>query len=118
MQRLFSMFPTAGPGIGLLLLRLAVAAPLVVGDGRAELASWLPVGLAAGLAAGIATPVLALLVVATEVAKAIGADTADAATAPAILSAAALTLLGPGAYAVDARLYGRRRVVTPHDPRG
>ena len=31
--------------------------------------------------------------------------------------AAALTLLGPGAMSVDARLFGRREIIVPRDPR-
>ncbi len=31
--------------------------------------------------------------------------------------AAALALLGPGALSMDARLFGRRELIIPHDPR-
>ena len=33
-----------------------------------------------------------------------------------IVDAAALTLLGPGAVSLDARLFGRREIIVPHDP--
>jgi uncharacterized membrane protein YphA (DoxX/SURF4 family) len=33
-----------------------------------------------------------------------------------IVDAAALTLLGPGAHSLDARLFGRREIIIPHDP--
>jgi hypothetical protein len=33
-----------------------------------------------------------------------------------IVDAAALTLLGPGALSLDARLFGRREIIIPHDP--
>jgi len=34
-----------------------------------------------------------------------------------IVDAAALALLGPGALSLDARLFGRREIIIPHDPR-
>jgi hypothetical protein len=34
----------------------------------------------------------------------------------AAMTAIALVLLGAGAYSVDARLFGRRRLVLPPDP--
>ena len=33
-----------------------------------------------------------------------------------IVNAAALALLGPGALSMDARLFGRREIIIPHDP--
>jgi len=33
-----------------------------------------------------------------------------------IVNATALTLLGPGAMSVDARLFGRREIIVPDDP--
>jgi hypothetical protein len=34
-----------------------------------------------------------------------------------MLNSAALALLGPGAYSMDARLFGRREIVLPHSDR-
>jgi hypothetical protein len=42
------------------------------------------------------------------------------AALPAILMtivAAAVAFLGPGAFSVDARLFGRREIIIPHTPR-
>lgn len=112
MQRLFAMFPTAGPGIGLLLLRVAVAMPLAAGAAPIAALPWLPIAVACGLAVGVATPVFAALAVALHLVRAAGAAPLGAPVLTAVLAAIALALLGPGAYSIDARLYGRRRVVT------
>lgn len=111
MQRLFAMFPPAGPGVGLLLLRIAVAVTLVGGAAMPG-ASWVPMVVAGGLVAGVATPVLAALAAVVHLARLIDHPVVTASEGVAVLSAVALALLGPGAYAIDARLYGRRRVVT------
>lgn len=115
-QRLFSMFPTAGPGVGLLLLRLAVALPLVLD--AADPGPLAPTGLAwlvaVLLGAGLMTPILAVGAAALHVVR-IGVDPLMASMlAPHVLAAAAVALLGPGAYSIDARRFGRRLVVTPH----
>jgi uncharacterized membrane protein YphA (DoxX/SURF4 family) len=34
-----------------------------------------------------------------------------------VIIAAAITLLGPGAFSVDRRLFGRREIIIPHSPR-
>jgi hypothetical protein len=34
-----------------------------------------------------------------------------------VVIAAAITLLGPGAFSVDRRLFGRREIIIPHSPR-
>jgi uncharacterized membrane protein YphA (DoxX/SURF4 family) len=34
-----------------------------------------------------------------------------------VIIAAAITLLGPGAFSVDCRLFGRREIIIPHSPR-
>jgi uncharacterized membrane protein YphA (DoxX/SURF4 family) len=33
-----------------------------------------------------------------------------------IADAVAIVLIGPGAFSLDARLFGRREIVIPHDP--
>jgi len=113
-QRLYTMFPTAGPGVGLLLLRVAVAAMLVGDPGLPPAQAWLARAVAALIAGGLATPVLAAAAAVLFLVRATDAATAALAVArgAAALSAAALTLLGPGAYSLDARRFGRRLVVT------
>ncbi|MBP1203393.1 putative membrane protein YphA (DoxX/SURF4 family) [Duganella sp. 1411] len=132
MRGFSSSFPRGGAGAGLLLLRLAVALQLLTETLCAEAApwwsamlpaamAWLPLSLAVSLAVALALGVL------TPVAGALGAlwqllclaQSGWGHAPPCIvgaLTAAALVLLGPGAYALDARLFGRRRLVLPASP--
>ena len=121
MQRLFGTFPNRGPGLALLILRLAVAAALVSG---------------ARLCPGPETEVLLALSRIAAVLIVAGWYTPLAAVSAALVSLCsfwvcrepgvnvlmiailvAIGLLGAGAYSVDARLYGRRRLVVGR-PRG
>lgn len=100
MQRLFVMFPDRGPGIGLLWLRVCVAAALCAPGAHAGWL-WALCALVAGiLVLGVLTPLAALLAVLGLYAQAL----------PWALAALPLALwtLGPGAYSLDARLFGRR----------
>jgi uncharacterized membrane protein YphA (DoxX/SURF4 family) len=115
------MFPQGGPGLALFLLRLSVVASL------AAIATHLPgLVLARFALAGIALASLCLAVgFVTPAMSAIAAVAAavDIAAGPhgqgfivsliLLLDAAALGLLGPGAYSIDARLFGRRVTVLP-----
>ena len=131
MQRLFTTFPGGSPGLGLLLLRLAVAAALAadgvacLADGRASLGAW-AVGALAGitgslLVLGLLTPLSGATAAATVAGVALallpsprGQVFGDGATAFAwVLAAAALALIGPGAFSVDAALFGRREITIP-----
>jgi hypothetical protein len=115
MQRLFGAFPNRGAGLALLILRLAVAAALVSG---------------ARLCPGPATEVLMALARIAAVLIVVGWYTPLAAGSAVVVSLCtlwvcrepginalviailvAIGLLGAGAYSVDARLYGRRRLV-------
>ena len=121
MQRLFSMFPPGGPGIGLLLLRISVAATFVlIVANRADLSTIHLIFVVAALIAlaltiGVLTPYLSFVVCVYALVNLFGAGSRlDALLfASLMLTAAALALLGPGANSIDARLFGRRVVVVP-----
>ena len=116
MQRLFSMFPVGLPGVGLLCLRLAVALSLCLAMQSAYAGfpafAWLLGTLCFSLIIGLATPVLAACcaLAGTYVLIRCG-DSGWPCAGVSIAAAIALALLGPGAYSVDARLFGRKSVV-------
>jgi hypothetical protein len=118
MQRLFTMFPLGSAGIALFLLRLSAAAMLLMlAFPRAEVSSaqWVFAGLAvlaAFVVVGVFTPVLCTLCCCLEIAALFSLRGVEALyTLLAIVNTAALGLLGPGGYSLDARMFGRRRVV-------
>jgi hypothetical protein len=115
MQRLLGTFPNRRAGVALLILRLAVAAALIS---------------SARLCPGTETDVLLALSRIAAVLIIVGWYTPLAATSAVVVSLCtfwvcrgpgintliiailiAVGLLGAGAYSVDARLYGRRRLV-------
>jgi uncharacterized membrane protein YphA (DoxX/SURF4 family) len=119
-QRLFTMFPLGVPGIALLILRVCVAASLHA-DGTAR---WSPV----------TSPSILLVIVLTTICLILGLLTPFSASLCAllelstfnraggqdifhlvisVLTAATLAMLGPGAYSIDARIFGRRLLSVP-----
>lgn len=111
------MFPPGWPGVGLLLLRVAVAARAVTCAVAAH--GQLPgcatvslFALALVVGVGILTPVASVLVIIVQLAVARRLGLPDAYDAfVSVLVATALAALGPGAYSVDARRFGRRIVL-------
>lgn len=117
-QRFFSGFPDSWPGAGLLLLRLAAGIPLVVNSIWVLSFGPQPEGVVIGvtelscgslLLIGLWTPVAAVAQALLQTASALSRhnDVAHLATGVIGLS---LALLGPGAWSIDARLYGRKRI--------
>jgi uncharacterized membrane protein YphA (DoxX/SURF4 family) len=133
LQRLFATFPTGSPGLGLLVLRLVVALSLVV-HGAACLDGESTVGAsavavtaaltAALLVIGLMTPLAASLAALTGIGLAVAwlpAPTPNPfevrLTAALVVSVAVATaLLGPGAFSLDAALFGRREIAIPPTP--
>jgi hypothetical protein len=117
MQRLFSMFPRGGPGIGLLLLRLSVAAANLHAysslESRVVWALPALTLLCALLCVGALTPLAAVAAAGLQFAEAGNVAMTGAGIGSAILDALALAVLGPGAYSLDALRFGRRVIVLP-----
>jgi hypothetical protein len=114
------MFPAGLPGIALLLLRLSVAAMLFI-DQAGRLLSPAPpwlliVSAIAALAVilGFLTPLFALICGLLKVSALAGATQILAPLVIlTLLLAAAVAMLGPGAYSLDAKMFGRRVVLLP-----
>jgi uncharacterized membrane protein YphA (DoxX/SURF4 family) len=134
-QRYFSTFPGGWPGVGLLLLRIVVGAGataqgavylthmtethalmwiagvVAIVSGLALLPGFLTP--ASGAAAGVATLFIVITGTPSDTSVLIG----RLAAAILVVDAVVLVLLGPGALSIDARLFGRREIVVPHDQR-
>jgi hypothetical protein len=121
-QRLFSLFPAGVPGTALLLLRLCVAAMLWAHAGLPDeilspvVRYFLVAALGLMLCVGALTPIcgaFALIAQLAAIGHSEGLDATDAVIHSGV--AACLVFLGPGAYSVDARLFGRRIILRPND---
>jgi putative oxidoreductase len=126
LQRLFSTFADGWPGIGLLLLRLLTAADLLH-SGIASLREApqfastslqiIGAGAAILLLAGLWTPMAGTLVAIVKAWIAFSRYFSHSGDPwiPSIQAAlgAALAMVGPGAWSIDARLFGRKRIDIP-----
>lgn len=121
MQRLFSNFANGWPGIGLLLQRILTAVLLIrfaILDlmGTSFSSSLMPqvIGTIAGLLllVGLYTPIVGILIAVIELWFAI-THTGDPwiSIILATLGGTA-AMIGPGAWSIDARLFGRKHIET------
>jgi len=119
MQRCFTTFPNHWPGLGLVIIRLTQGTAIILGavpafghtEGTFGLSASI-VGLVCGLLliGGLWTPVAAGAAALLEFALAVGSgDFVSTHLVNGFLDLAIVTL-GPGAWSIDARLFGRRRI--------
>ena len=126
----FSAFPDGWPGHGLLLLRLTLGLPLIYW-GTADLAAahlTAILHLAAGIAgiflvSGLFTPVAGAIIVLAQALIVFSPSFANDGERSMRLflaaGAASVAMLGPGAWSVDARRFGRKvfEIGEPRRPR-
>jgi uncharacterized membrane protein YphA (DoxX/SURF4 family) len=132
LHRLFSAFPAGLPGAGLLLLRVVVGAALgghgilcLLYSDHMTLVVLVSTTLlllsGVGLLIGFLTPILSLLTGLECLGIAcswfpfqlMSPFESKLALAPVIAISAAIALLGPGAFSLDARLFGWKEIVIP-----
>jgi hypothetical protein len=117
-QRLFSNFADGLPGAGLLMQRLLVGAALlycVAATRGGTVAAPQVVGALAGLLliAGLWTPVAGVVTACAQTWIAFSSAAHPGIPAALAVLGVTLSLIGPGEWSVDARLYGRKHFVPP-----
>jgi len=117
MQRLYTTFPNEWPGAGLLLLRLAEGIPSVLEGTLRTLSSGATIAAlpyAADIVSGLLlimgfwTPIGGLLQALVELSSVLAGAGYEHIIRGMI--GVSLAMLGPGAWSVDARLFGRKRI--------
>ncbi|HKV95681.1 MAG TPA: hypothetical protein VJW20_24265 [Candidatus Angelobacter sp.] len=116
MQRLYSSFARGWPGMGLLLLRVTAAITTFHFSGSALSLDRSSIAVIEGalaflLCAGLWTPIVGSMLAGLAI-WAVFSRIADP-WALLLLAAVsvALAMLGPGAWSIDALLFGRRRMI-------
>lgn len=119
MRRLYSTFAGGLPGLGLVLMRLVVGSVLVGSaasnvwtdqPSQTTFMAWLLMLSGLLLIAGLWTPVVGTVVAAISLSQMLAMDPNSLVPLLAGTIGAALAMLGPGRWSVDARLFGWKRV--------
>jgi uncharacterized membrane protein YphA (DoxX/SURF4 family) len=132
LRRLYFTFPGGGPGLGLLLLRLAIGVTLIIQGfaylpelQESKIETWavclLALGSGASLALGLLTPVADALAILAGLGMTFLCPPAsnwhflyrNPLSLDVVIMAMVSALLGPGAFSLDARLFGRRKIIIP-----
>ncbi|MGD1093882.1 MAG: hypothetical protein ABSB35_18080 [Bryobacteraceae bacterium] len=120
MQRLFSTFADGWPGRGLLLLRLLTGATLLycgiayfrAAPQVAPVAHIIGAGAGALLLVGLWTPLAGSLLAIAELWIAFTHPGNPFVSVILAVLGASLAMVGPGAWSIDARLFGRKHIHT------
>jgi putative oxidoreductase len=122
LQRLFWTFAGGWPGVGLLIQRMTTGALLlycaaITLSETSQSAAIAPaiIGAAAGLMLlfGLWTPFAGTLIAVIEVWNVYSHATSALMAFPIAILGATLVMIGPGAWSIDARLFGRKHIDTP-----
>jgi putative oxidoreductase len=131
LQRLFSTFPDGWPGFGLLLLRLNAGISLLylalgdissqVGQPGVVARDAIAIAGAIFLLLGLWTPAMAAVTAVGQLWILVSVSSRPDGRLIHVLFAvlaAAVAMLGPGAWSIDARLFGRKRFELSGGSRG
>jgi putative oxidoreductase len=122
LQRLFATFPEGWPGTGLLLVRAVAAIPVIQQGIAGLLKTPLRTGdilevaatcFAVLLLVGLWTPVAGVLMAVAELCLVLSHVSDPWMHVRLGSLGAALAMLGPGAWSVDAHRFGRKRIEIP-----
>ena len=122
MQRLFSVFPNDWPGRGLFLQRVVTAMFLFYSGFKhlgevSQFGLIIPhvIGAGAGLLLllGLWTPICGALIGIVELWVAFSSAGGGGIPIMLATSGATLAMIGPGAWSIDARLFGRKHFEVP-----